>query len=42
LKLPRHESFTNAASELSVTAAAVSHAIRQLEQGLGLRLFERQ
>src|SRR5690349_8729919 len=37
----RHESFTSAATELNVTAAAVSHAIRQLESSLGLKLFER-
>lgn len=38
----RHRSFKRAAEELSVTAAAVSHQIRQLEQWLGLSLFERQ
>lgn len=38
----RHESFTLAAHELNVTPAAVSHAIRQLEDGIGLKLFERQ
>ncbi|MFZ5673013.1 MAG: LysR substrate-binding domain-containing protein [Pseudomonadota bacterium] len=38
----RHESFTLAAQELNVTPAAVSHAIRQFEDGMGLKLFERQ
>lgn len=38
----RHRSFKQAAQELSVTPAAVSHQIRQLEQRLGLPLFERQ
>ncbi|NNE24886.1 MAG: LysR family transcriptional regulator [Rhizobiales bacterium] len=34
-------SFTKAAHELNVTQAAVSQQIRNLEQGLGLKLFER-
>src|SRR5437868_4379488 len=38
----RHESFTLAAHELNVTPAAVSHAIRQFEDGIGLKLFDRQ
>lgn len=38
----RHESFTLAARELNVTPAAVSHAIRQFEDGIGLKLFDRQ
>lgn len=37
----RHRSFKHAAEELAVTAAAVSHQIRQLESRLGLALFER-
>ncbi|MBS9719718.1 LysR family transcriptional regulator [Tianweitania sp. BSSL-BM11] len=37
----RCESFTKAAVELNVTPAAVSHAIRQLEEGLGTTLFRR-
>src|SRR5262249_32610585 len=37
----RHLSFTKAASELSVTPAAVSHQVRTLEEELGLRLFWR-
>lgn len=37
----RHRSFKLAAEELAVTAAAVSHQIRQLEAWLGLALFER-
>jgi LysR family glycine cleavage system transcriptional activator len=37
----RHQSFTAAAAELSVTITAVSHQIRQLEARLGHKLFER-
>lgn len=37
----RHLSFTQAASELSVTPGALSHQIRGLEEFLGARLFER-
>jgi LysR family glycine cleavage system transcriptional activator len=35
-------SFTRAAGELHMTQAAVSYQIKQLEQRLGLKLFERQ
>ncbi|MBT3989922.1 MAG: LysR family transcriptional regulator [Rhodospirillaceae bacterium] len=38
----RHLSFAEAAKELAVTATAVSHQIRNLEQLLNLKLFERQ
>ena len=38
----RHLSFTEAAGELHVTQAAVSHQVRALEQALGLPLFERR
>jgi LysR family transcriptional regulator, glycine cleavage system transcriptional activator len=38
----RHESFTNAAEELSVTQGAVSHQVKALEVELGLRLFNRE
>jgi LysR family glycine cleavage system transcriptional activator len=38
----RHGSFKLAAQELSVTATAVSHQIRFLEQYTGLTLFDRQ
>src|SRR4051812_41475248 len=38
----RHLSLTKAASELNVTAGALSHQIRGLEDLLGLKLFERQ
>ncbi len=38
----RHLSFTRAAEELSVTQTAVSHQVRQLEDHLGVRLFERK
>ncbi|MBW8856119.1 MAG: LysR family transcriptional regulator, partial [Bradyrhizobium sp.] len=37
----RHGSFVKAATELHVTASAVSLQIRQLEDELGLKLFER-
>lgn len=37
----RHLSFTKAADELGVTPAAVSNQIRQLEDQLGRRLFNR-
>ena len=37
----RHESFTRAAEELSVTQGAVSHQVKALERDLGLLLFER-
>lgn len=37
----RHHSFTRAADELHVTQAAISHQVRQLEEWLGLKLFER-
>src|SRR3954467_9595152 len=38
----RHESFTRAAEELSVTQGAVSHQVKALEIELGLKLFNRQ
>lgn len=37
----RHLSFARAALELCLTPSAVSHRIARLEQGLGLRLFQR-
>jgi LysR family transcriptional regulator, glycine cleavage system transcriptional activator len=37
----RHLSFTRAAAELNVTHGAISRAIRNLEERLGVRLFER-
>jgi LysR family glycine cleavage system transcriptional activator len=37
----RWQSFTAAADELGVTQAAVSHQIRELEEQLGTRLFNR-
>ena len=37
----RHGSFRVAAGELCLTASAVSHQIRALEQQLGVQLFER-
>src|ERR1700720_3891661 len=38
----RHQSLTKAAQELHVTAGALSHQIRGLEDLLGLKLFERR
>jgi LysR family transcriptional regulator, glycine cleavage system transcriptional activator len=38
----RHESFTRAAEELSVTQGAVSHQVKALEAELGLKLFNRE
>ena len=38
----RHLSFTNAAKELFVTQAAVSHQIKALEDSLGVKLFHRE
>lgn len=38
----RHGSFAAAAAELCITASAVSHQIRKLEELLGVPLFERQ
>lgn len=38
----RHGSFVGAAAELHVTATAVSHQIKALEEALGLRLFQRR
>ncbi|MEQ8831748.1 MAG: LysR substrate-binding domain-containing protein [Alphaproteobacteria bacterium] len=37
----RHRNFTRAAEELHLTQASISRLIRQLEQGLNTRLFER-
>jgi LysR family glycine cleavage system transcriptional activator len=37
----RHLSFTHAAKELHLTHGAISHAIRNLEEDLGVKLFER-
>jgi LysR family glycine cleavage system transcriptional activator len=38
----RHGSYSEAARELHVTHSAVSQRIRQLEEQLGLTVFERQ
>jgi LysR family glycine cleavage system transcriptional activator len=38
----RHESFSAAAEELSVTHGAVSHQVKALEEWLGMPLFERR
>ncbi|MHB1058794.1 MAG: LysR family transcriptional regulator [Rhodanobacter sp.] len=39
--IARHGSFTRAAAELEVTPSALSQAMRQLEQRLGVRLLQR-
>jgi LysR family glycine cleavage system transcriptional activator len=38
----RHLSFTRAGEELFVTAAAISHQIKTLEESLGIMLFDRK
>ena len=38
----RHGSFRQGAEELSVTPSAVSHHVHQLEDFLGVQLFERR
>ncbi|MBL8336228.1 MAG: transcriptional regulator GcvA [Rhodoferax sp.] len=38
----RHLSFTKAADELALTQSAVSRQIQQMEEGLGVALFERR
>ena len=37
----RHKSFTRAAKEREVTASAISHAVSNLENRLGVRLLNR-
>jgi LysR family transcriptional regulator, glycine cleavage system transcriptional activator len=37
----RHGSFKKAAEELNITASAVSHAVQNLEDWLGVALFQR-
>lgn len=39
--IARHGSFTRAATELDVTASALSQTLRQLERQLGVRLLQR-
>lgn len=41
LAVARHGSFSRAAKERNLTRSAVSHAIRDLEETLGVRLFNR-
>lgn len=40
--IARHNSFSKAADELSVTQSAISHRMQQLESRLGATLFQRQ
>jgi DNA-binding transcriptional LysR family regulator len=37
----QHEGFTRAANEREVTASAISHAVSNLEDRLGVRLLDR-
>ena len=37
----RHLSFRMAAQELGLSASAVSHAVRSIEERLGVRMFSR-
>lgn len=39
--IARHQSFRKAAEELGVTASALSHALRTIEERLGVRLLNR-
>src|SRR5258707_10178229 len=41
LAIARHRSFRAAAAELGVSASALSHALRNVEERLDLRLFNR-
>ncbi|HVI91939.1 MAG TPA: LysR family transcriptional regulator, partial [Dongiaceae bacterium] len=41
LAIARHRSFRKASVELGVTASALSHALRNIEERLGLRLINR-
>ncbi|MBR0798671.1 LysR family transcriptional regulator [Bradyrhizobium jicamae] len=41
LAIARHRSFRAAATELGVSASALSHALRNIEERLGLRLINR-
>ena len=41
IAIARHRSFRKAADELGVTASALSHALRALEETLDVRLLNR-
>src|SRR5262245_35109453 len=41
LAVARERSFTRAAAKLGVSPSALSHTIRSLEEGLGVRLLSR-
>ncbi len=38
----RHSSFKDAADRLALTPSAVSHQVKELEEQLGVSLFERR
>jgi hypothetical protein len=41
LEISKHRNFRRAAIELGIGASALSHALRSLEERLGVRLFHR-
>ena len=41
LEIAKHRNFRRAAAELGLSASALSHALRGLEERLGVRLFNR-
>ena len=41
LLIARHESFSRAAEQMSITQSGISIIVRELESQLGFRLFER-
>ena len=41
LEVARERSFTKAAKKLGLSQSAISHAVRRLEQGMGVRLLTR-
>lgn len=41
ISVARHKSFRGAGNELGLSPSAISHAVKQLEQRLKVRLFNR-
>ncbi len=41
LEIAKHRNFRRAGAELGLSASALSHALRGLEERLGVRLFNR-